>query len=209
MFSLQKLLGKDDKFFGLLEASAEEARTSVQTLNRLLRAPGSTPSLEEFVKSRRNEKRITEEIGQELIRSFVSALEREDIEELSHALYRIPKTVEKFAERFIICVAHVRDASFARHADLLEEATAQVVSMVRSLRKGADLENIKQQNDRLQKIEGDADKLILELMQGLYREGQDPLRVMALKDLYELLEKAVDRCRDAGKVVTHIVLKHS
>ena len=32
MFSLQKLLGKEDKFYGLLEASAEEARTSVQAL---------------------------------------------------------------------------------------------------------------------------------------------------------------------------------
>jgi uncharacterized protein Yka (UPF0111/DUF47 family) len=32
---------------------------------------------------------------------------------------------------------------------------------------------------------------------------------MALKDLYELLEKVIDRCRDAGNVVTHIVLKYA
>ena len=38
MFSLQRLLGKEDKFFGLLEASAEEARTSVQALVRLSKA---------------------------------------------------------------------------------------------------------------------------------------------------------------------------
>jgi len=34
MFSLQRILGKEDKFFDLLEASAEEARISVQALVR-------------------------------------------------------------------------------------------------------------------------------------------------------------------------------
>ncbi|PYM09779.1 MAG: pit accessory protein, partial [Verrucomicrobia bacterium] len=34
-------------------------------------------------------------------------------------------------------------------------------------------------------------------------------KVIALKDLYELLEKVIDRCRDAGNVINHIVLKNS
>ena len=44
MISLQKIFGKDDKFFGLLEASAEEARHSVQALNKVLSNPGKTQS---------------------------------------------------------------------------------------------------------------------------------------------------------------------
>jgi uncharacterized protein Yka (UPF0111/DUF47 family) len=35
------------------------------------------------------------------------------------------------------------------------------------------------------------------------------LTALALKDLYELLEKVFDRCRDAGNVISHVVLKHS
>jgi uncharacterized protein Yka (UPF0111/DUF47 family) len=35
------------------------------------------------------------------------------------------------------------------------------------------------------------------------------LQVLALKELHELLEKTVDRCRDAGNTITYIVLKHS
>ena len=37
----------------------------------------------------------------------------------------------------------------------------------------------------------------------------DELQVIVLKDLYELLEKVIDRCRDAGNVISHIVLKNS
>ena len=43
MFSLQKLLGQEDKFFDLLEASAQEARTSVDALVRADRQPKTKP----------------------------------------------------------------------------------------------------------------------------------------------------------------------
>jgi uncharacterized protein len=43
MFSLQKLLSRDDKFFDLLESSAEEARSSVQLLVPFLKSEVSRP----------------------------------------------------------------------------------------------------------------------------------------------------------------------
>src|SRR5215203_2540434 len=94
MFSLQKLLGIDDKFFELLQASAEEGLHSVEALKRILTNPSITPSLDEFVASRRKDKAITNEIGDLLVKTFVTSLEREDIEALSNSLYKIPKTVE-------------------------------------------------------------------------------------------------------------------
>lgn len=90
-FSLQQLQGKGDKFFGLLEASADEAHASSQALAKVLRDPHHTASLEDCVLTRRKEKRLSEEIGAELVRTFVTGLDREDIEALSHALYNIPK----------------------------------------------------------------------------------------------------------------------
>jgi uncharacterized protein len=50
---------------------------------------------------------------------------------------------------------------------------------------------------------------MLELLRDLYNGNHSAVRVIVLKDLYELLEKVVDRCRDAGVVVSHIALKHS
>jgi uncharacterized protein len=209
MFSLQKLLGKDDQFFRLLEASAEEGRASVLALKRVLTNPSVTPTLDEFVASRRKEKQIATEISELLCRTFVTTLEREDIEALSNALYRIPKTVEKFAERFILTAPQLRDVDFAKHADMLEQATETVVAMVKTLHSHTHMDRLPQQNKQLQKIEGDADKLMLELLRDLYNGQHPPVKVVILKDLYELLEKVVDRCRDAGNVISHVVLKYS
>ena len=211
MFSLQKLLGKDDRFFELLEASAEEARHSVQALTKLLQSPASAPSLSDFHQAKEADKRITAQINEALVNTFVSQLEREDIEVLSAALYKIPKTVEKIAERFIISSAIVKDINFSKHITLLDAATQHVVSLVKLLRTlgSGQLERVKELNTRLQQVEGDADKLILEILRDLYSGKYEATKVIAMKDLYELLEKVIDRCRDAGNVVSHIVLKNS
>lgn len=209
MFSLQKMLSKDDKFFDLLEASAEEARSSVQALTRVLANPQEKAGMTEFHRRKEADKKITEQINEALVTAFVTELDREDIEVLSAVLYKIPKTVEKFVERFGISAGLARDADFSRHIKMLETATDQVVAMVKHIRNGISVEQAKEMNGVLQKVEGDADNLILEILKDLYSGRHEPTKVLAMKDLYELLEKVIDRCRDAGNVVTQISLKHA
>jgi hypothetical protein len=209
MFSLQKLLGKEDTFFGLLEASAIEAHASVQALVKLSRALDQPVELEAFASSRRKDKQITNQIRNALYSTFVTSLDREDIDCLSLALYRIPKTVEKFGERLRSVPQHVRDVDFSGQITLLEQASECVLQLVKTLRTGIKLEAVSQWNDRLQQIEGEADKAMLELYRDLFSGRHDPLKFIVLKELYELLEKAVDRCRDAGLVISQIVLKNS
>jgi len=209
MFSLQRLIGKDDKFFGLMEASAEECRTSIESLVNLLDAPSKTRSLDAFVQARRKDKRITKELTEHLLKTFVTPLEREDIEAMAEALYKIPKTVEKFSERLLITDQHLGDVDFSRQTKMLGKAAETVVLLVKELRKGVNIEKVKAQNDQLQHIEGEADKLMLESLRELYHGDHSAVRVIMLKDLYETLEKIFDRCRDAGNIVFHIVLKHS
>jgi uncharacterized protein Yka (UPF0111/DUF47 family) len=207
MFSLQKMLSKDDDFFELLEKSADEARRGVATLNRILATPDTPPSLAEFHQSKEANKKITKEINEALVNKFIVEIDREDVEMLSSALYKISKTVEKFAERFIISSRVVRGTDFSRHIKLLEAATTEVVGMVQQLRKKVPLARVKAMNVVLQQVEGDADNLILNILEDLYSGRHEPTKVTAMKDLYELLEKVIDRCRDAGNVVTQIAIK--
>ena len=50
---------------------------------------------------------------------------------------------------------------------------------------------------------------MIECLRALYTTEKDAVMVIILKDLYDLMEKVVDRCRDAGNVVANIVLKNS
>jgi uncharacterized protein Yka (UPF0111/DUF47 family) len=209
MFSLQRLLGKEDKFFTLLEASAEEARSSVQALVKISKSLDQAVAKEEFAYARHRDREITREISAAVYSTFVTALEREDIEALSGALYKIPKTVDKFTARILAAPQHVRGIDFSKQITLLERATDIVLELVKSLRKGMNLDKVKELNDKLQFLESEADDHMMSLYKDLFDGRHEPLQVIALKDLYELLEKVIDRCRDAGNVIAHIALKHS
>jgi uncharacterized protein Yka (UPF0111/DUF47 family) len=209
MFSLQTIFGKGDKFYGLLESSAAAARESARALGELLATPPAQRSLEKFKLARQREKGLAAQISQELVNTFVTALEREDIEALSNALYKIPKVVEKFAERYTLASERIGDVDFVARAAMLERACAVLEEMVGLLRKGMNLETTKGLNDKLQAIEAEADRLILELYRDTYTNETDPMRYLILKDLFEILEKAIDRCRDAGNVIYGVVLKNA
>jgi len=212
MFSLKKLFGKDDKFYDLLEASAEEAKTSITLLSKFLqaRAKGAVEvNLDEFIQSRRKDKRITQQISEELAKTFVTPLEREDIDALSFALYKVPKTVEKLVERLSIYGGRLHTEEMLRQVELMQQAANAVDFMVKQLRRGTHIEKIREQQDRLQWAEGEADKVMHALTKDLYNGPYDAKELVILQDLYEMVEKVVDRCRDAGNVVVQIVLKYS
>ena len=211
MISIGRIFGQDAKFYDLLEASAQQADTSVHHLVDLLAKieNKSSPDLAAFAQSRREDKRITQELTEQLTKSFITPLDREDIQALAASLYKIPKTVEKIGERMLICPQDLPKPTFARQVELLDRAAETVLAMVKQLRKGMNVGTAREMNAKLQTIEGDADELELELLRDLYQGNYDPKHIIFLRDLYELLEKVIDRCRDAGNVILQVVLKHT
>jgi len=212
MLSIQKFLGHDEKFYDLLEASAQQADTSVHHLVDLLAKIDNKDSFRDltaFAESRREDKRITQELTEQLSKTFITPLEREDIQALAASLYKIPKTVEKIGERILICPQDLPKLSFGKQVQLLDEAAEAVLAMVKQLRKGMDIRTAREMNAKLQTLEGEADELELQLLRDLYQGNYDPKHIIFLRDLYDLLEKVIDRCRDAGNVVLQTVLKYS
>lgn len=209
MFSLQTIFGKGDKFYGLLEQSAEAARESAKALYELVTHSDRAPVMVAFAETRAREKALAAQISEELVNTFVTALDREDIDALNSALYKIPKTIEKFAERYGIVGERVAGVDFAQRAKILEQSATVVAEMIGELRRGLRIDPVKKLQDRLQALESEGDRMLLAPYRTLYVEGDDAMKAMLAKDLFELIEKAIDKCRDVGNVVYSIVLKNS
>lgn len=168
---------------------------STDLLVKILGNDGSlaTTNIHDIIQTRRKDKRITQQITEELCKTFVTPLEREDIEALSLALYHIPKTVGKIVERLTICPARVPRESLQKQVVLLVQAVESVVAMVQQLGKGTQIDFIADHHAKLQFAEDEAGKLMLALV----------------KDLYNWVEMAVDRDSEAGQMVFQIMLKYS
>ena len=113
------------------------------------------------------------------------------------------------AERLVIASPHMEGVDFSKQADMMAKATDAVHEMVKQLRDLEDMEKMKTFSDRLQLVEIEADKYMNELLRDLYGGKYDAIRAIVIRDVYELMEKIVDRCHDTGNVVMQIVLKNS
>ena len=208
MFSLQTMFGQGNQFYTLLEDAAVAAHDSAKALHVMLKGSERQPALDAFKLARQRERDASDQISQALVDSFITPIELEDIEALGSALYKIPKQVEKFADRYSLALQHLEHIDFAPRAAMLEEAAGVVVDMVRLLPK-MKLEPMKALSDKLRALENEADRLMLELYRDIYSGKLDPLQMFLLKEFFEILEKAIDRCREAGVVTYEIVLKNS
>ena len=209
MFSIQQLFSKGDRFQELLEAAAQESHESVRLVIELMKSPRNTQNFDDLVLARRKEKKISEQISTELVNAFVTGLEREDIEALARALFRIPKAAEKLAERLSMTGKHLDGLDFSKQAEMMSKATNSVHEMIKSLRDLKNVEQMKNFSDRLQLVEVEADKHMNELLRDIYGGKYEPLHAMIIRDVNELMEKVVDRCHDTGVVIMHTVLKNS
>jgi hypothetical protein len=208
MFSLQTIFGSGQQFYGLLDEAALAARESATALHTMMKATDRQPALDAFKLARARERAVSEKIGKALVDSFITPIEREDIEALGSALYKIPKQIEKFADRYSLAVQHLEGIDFAPRAAMLENAAEVVVEMVHDLRD-MNIDRMTKLHEKLRSIENEADRLMLELYRDIYSGKLDSLQMFLLKEFFEILEKAIDRCREAGVVAYQIVLKNS
>ena len=208
MFSLQTIFGSGQQFYTLLDEAAQAAHDSAKALHTMMKATDRQPALDAFKLARLRERAASDKIGKALVDSFITPIEREDIEALGSALYKIPKQVEKFADRYSLAIQHLEGIDFAPRAAMLEQAASVVVEMVHEIKK-MNIDRMTSLNEKLRAIENEADRLMLELYREIYSGNLDSLQMFLLKEFFEILEKAIDRCREAGVVAYQIVLKNS
>ena len=149
MFSLQTIFGSGKQFYDLLDESADAAYDAARALHAMMKEADRQPALDAFKLARVRERSASDRISHALVDSFITPIEREDIETLGSALYKIPKQIEKFADRYSLALQHLEHIDFAPRAAMLEQAASVVVEMVHELKR-MDLDRMSALNDKLQ-----------------------------------------------------------
>ena len=148
-------------------------------------------------------------LTEELMRAFITPIEREDIAELCHNIDEIVDCLEDAMIRIYVSnVKTVRaDAvEFARSLVRCCEATKEALAEFPSFRKSKLLKNLLKD---ITDMEKECDRQFIRSMRTLHTDGSDLLEIMAWKDIYVYLEKCADACEHVADTVTHVVMKNS
>lgn len=209
MLSVQRILGRPKQFFGLLQQSASLGAEAASALRSITANHEAAPPLHVLQETRRKDKQVIGELEKLLAMTFVTPIEREDIEVVAQQLYRIPKKIEKFAEIYAIVAPHDLKLDLTIPVQMLESAARIVLEMTIALSKAAKPASVKALDARLSQLEADSGAVISESLRKLYVEGRNPLHAIMAHDLFRALTTCIDACRSSGRCIALVTLKNS
>ena len=151
---------------------------------------------------------LTRDIFSELNKTFITPLDREDMQRVASKIDDIIDFMDGIGARFASYKITEAPPHTKQMAEELVKATKEVEFMV------AKLGNVK--NPKLMIEHCRQTSVIEHVIDDLYRlaiselfESDDAINIIKLKDIYETMETASDRCVDVADVVEDIVLKYT
>jgi uncharacterized protein Yka (UPF0111/DUF47 family) len=204
------LLPRDDTFFDMFDQLAakvlEAARALEETFERWDR-------LEERIRNIKDLEHVCDDITHrtfdKLNSTFITPLEPEDIHTLVSRLDDIVDHIDSVAGRLLIYQVKAPTEEAKLLSQVLTRACVEVQKSVAGLRNMKDPEMLRRLSVEINRLENESDDVLRLALRRLFAQKNDVLEVIKLKELYEKLESAVDRCEDVANVIQTVVLRHA
>jgi uncharacterized protein len=204
------LLPKDTVFYDLFENLATHIVSVSEHLRRLARnyPEGAAEHIAMIRKEEHEADDLAHQALERLDRTFITPFDREDIHTLVGGLDDIVDTVDALAKRFPLYHVDMMETAFQKQTDTLVQAAVTLRDAVHRLRKSRKLSELSDKLIELHRLENVGDDQNHAAVSKLYDGNTPPLTVMKWKELYDLVEAAIDGCEDVGNTLERIVLKN-
>lgn len=197
-------------FFDLFDQLADTVDQGAQLLLEATRDETDTAELQKRIKNIEHQgDEITHRTIEQLNKTFITPLDREDIHELACRLDDILDLIDTTATRIVLYKIAILTGDAKEMAANLAKATAVVKGAVRKLRSRRERTTILQDCIAIHTFENEGDRLEQHALAALFTNHHDPVEIIKMKDIYDDLEKAVDRCEDVANVLEAVMLKTS
>ena len=205
------LLPRDTSFFDLFDQLAGKVLDAARKLEEMLER---WDNLEVRVREMKNLEHecdaITHRTFDKLNMTFITPLEREDIHELASRLDDIVDHIDSTASRLVIYGVKKPTDEAKLLAQVLTRTCIEVQKAVAGLRNLKDPALLSRTSVEINRLENESDDILRLALKRLFeRQNGDVLEVIKLKEIYEKLESAVDRCEDVANVIQAVVLRHT
>jgi uncharacterized protein len=151
---------------------------------------------------------ITHRLFTILDKTFVTPLDPEDISKLTSAIDEVLDATEGVANRFVLFTIQAPTPYMIELSKILLSASQEVqllITRIRNLKSASDLID---HSKNIVNYEHKADTIYRTAIAELFKTNNNPIEIIKLKEIYETLEGALDRCADVADVVEDIALKY-
>lgn len=206
----KKLLPKEQRFFELYQNLASDIRKGISLFDRLLSDYTRRGQLTREIKEAENAAdHISHEIFHLLNNTFITPFDREDMQLLTIRMDDVIDMVEKASARLDIYDVATPPPDIATMLHVLDAAFVKAVEAIGLLHDMKNRDTILSICVEINRLENEGDEALRNSLRRLFRDNNDPLHVLKMKDVYESLEEAIDRCEDVANVIETILIKNA
>ena len=200
-------LPRDRTFFDLFIEAGQNTVHAARLLDRMMNQwPEDEGLSREIVKAEQEGDRITHDIVQRLNSTFVTPIDREDIYGLATQMDDIVDFTEEAADFLGL---YRIEAPMDQAAALTRVLVAACEQLAMGLEHLPAFEDLDKYWIEIHRLENEGDRISRDAVASLFSNGIDPMVVIRWKDIFAVLEEAIDSTETAAQIIEGIVIKNS
>ncbi len=205
-----RLFPREENFFEYFEVLADKISEGGQLFMEMTQKKDYSEAIVTKLKQIEHEAdSITHKTYERMHKTFLTPIDREDIYALVNKMDSIMDVIEATAIRIHLYKVKKPSNEIIIQARILNEAIKKVKSIVHALRNMKNSEMILSGCVEINTLENEGDVALRTIMADLFAQEKDAIELVKWKDIYQLLEEAIDVCEDVSNIVEGIVLKHA
>ncbi len=200
---------REPRFFDLFERSVANVVAAARELHAFLNDYTNVPQkVARITELEHQGDYITHQIIEQLHRSFLTPLDREDITALTGRLDDVMDFIEDAANAMLLYKIEQPTKRAREQAAILVAIAEELAKAVPLLRNRSHMEQILQYCVEINRLENEADSIMRFALAELF-DGTPPYDVIKWREIYQHLENAADRGEDVANVLEAVVLKNA
>jgi predicted phosphate transport protein (TIGR00153 family) len=201
------LLPRDRTFFDLFIEAGENTVKASRLLDQMMATwPDSGDLSKQVIDAEHEGDRITHAIVQRLNSTFVTPIDREDIYGLATQMDDIVDYTEEAADFLGL---YKIEAPMSQAQELTKVLVAACEQLAAGLVHLRDFKDLDKYWIEIHRLENDGDRISRDAVASLFSNGIDPMVVIRWKDMFAVLENAIDATETAAQILEGIVIKNS
>jgi len=206
---LSWLIPQEKRFFDMIEQQSKNVLTGVDAMLDMLEHYTDINAKRERIKQIENQgDKMVHDVFAELNKTFITPIDREDISKLTSSLDDILDNLEAVSERLVIYEIKKPPMYMLDFARTLRKAAFNVDEGINLLRNFKEAKQIREFCREIHTLENEGDTLLRKATAELFTK-KDPIEIIKMKELYDDMEAAIDRCEDVADVIGDILVKYT
>lgn len=203
-------LRRDDKFFSWFAQATKNNFLAAKELQKLCNEfKNPKKAAEEISDLEHKGDKICHAIFDELNKSFLTPLDREDLIELTHSVDDTIDLIHKSADDFYNYNIKKTTPTAVKLADTIVSSTRVIKEILPKIQKRKVFQEVRRGIYEVNRLETQADDLLREGLQRLFRKEKSPIDIIRWQAIYQTMEDVTDKCEDTADVLHGLIIKYA